>query len=320
MGCGVTNGAEVDNTLTNLDLKSNSKCTPSYRNEQIDMDKTNSCSIENFNNHFAIQYPNNHLLLSSETKINIVCNVCCNKVKILYSCSQCSYGICVKCVGEKEKYKKVCPEGHIMTWYKNIPTHQAKCSSCYKKCSSGFFCKKDNYLICSNNCVKIKGINLCPNKHSLESHKVTHWRRCELCGRRDNQIFDSHACQFTVCHFCKEVKHNNQRKIPNKSTKTQLNLVAKKKKTYASYKRGVNKSQIGTVGGSMRKVSVASQANLREMSGVVSVLLKQNANMQASLFSIINKMPKELFIKRRLNKSLEFKRDLKHISLQRCLN
>eukprot|EP00826_Nyctotherus_ovalis_P053086 TRINITY_DN683_c0_g3_i1.p1 TRINITY_DN683_c0_g3~~TRINITY_DN683_c0_g3_i1.p1 ORF type:complete len:303 (-),score=61.16 TRINITY_DN683_c0_g3_i1:61-927(-) len=245
-----------------------------------------------------------HTLAISKSTVEQKCNRCGRTHLVMYLCSLCGTFVCDEC-GDKSKpcteQARNCPTGHSMVWHKRLVS--VKCRICDKKGNPGYFCKHDNYFICTVGCKKLKKSHLCPNRHSLEWHKLSHGKTCDVCGRRDDRVFECKPCKFISCHYCKELQGSAEKPKASLSrgSKSTVRLpVHSKAEKYRvkDTRESINKRRIQSnnkVNVSWQKHGRMSQENLREMSNVVKDLLRQNANMQASLSSVINGGQKERY-------------------------
>jgi len=187
--------------------------------------------------------PNGHPLIWTCTAYAQQCDVCKENDTSFYTCTLCNYNICTTRCKPKNNVKKVnqCPNGHDLKWLKD--SYGNECQACDAKNVPGFLCEIDGYFVCSAKCKKIRNAHYCPNGHNLEWHKVTHGKRCEVCGRRDDQIYECKGCDFTACHYCKEGKdykvrasgpkvitHNEHYKSPVANTKLNKSRAENQKK------------------------------------------------------------------------------------------
>eukprot|EP00826_Nyctotherus_ovalis_P040129 TRINITY_DN3915_c0_g2_i5.p1 TRINITY_DN3915_c0_g2~~TRINITY_DN3915_c0_g2_i5.p1 ORF type:complete len:335 (-),score=44.23 TRINITY_DN3915_c0_g2_i5:100-1104(-) len=170
--------------------------------------------------------PNSHPLLVSKTAKR-KCSSCSQYADCFYSCRDCKYKACIECYKPqfKRKSTQLCPKAQKVVWLKAEANNV--CRICERKGVAGYYSEQDNYFVCSGNCRRIKNSQTCPNGHSLEWHKLSHRRKCEVCGRRDDRIVECKLCEFVACHYCTEVKHanmlyNNKLKLMSKANKMLL--------------------------------------------------------------------------------------------------
>jgi len=190
-------------------------------------------------------------------------------------------------VGLNKGHRELCIKGHKMFWYKRLTS--IKCNLCKKRGNSGYYCKHDSYSICTSTCRIIKKSQFCPNGHRLVSYKLSYEKTCDICSARDNQIFECKSCDFNSCHYCGELQY----RILDRSSKSTVRLQSKSRVLQSNRKNsGVRRTKrqhhAKPMSFSLQKPSAMSQENLKEMSGVLKSLLRQNANMQASLSSVID--------------------------------
>ena len=286
---------------------------------------TSCCPIQTSSD----QCPNFHPLIWSRTSQQEVCNVCSQPDTSFYTCAQCNYRVCTthckpRFATATAKSSSQCPNGHNLTWRKNA--FSTKCQTCGTQGGAGYLCEEDKYFVCSKECKKIKAVHLCPNGHMLEWHKLIHAKKCEICGRKDDQIYECKACQFTLCHICKEnkesqIKMNKEKlnislgtanaghakkavaiatkaasKTPNRRPEggrdlTPLRIYQDKSKALRSKtdNRSLQSQKESPTKKNNNNTSNKSRMNLQQMSNLVENLLEQNATMQASLANVINR-------------------------------
>jgi len=190
-------------------------------------------------------------------------------------------------VGLNQGHLELCIKGHKMFWYKRLTS--IKCSLCKRRGNSGYYCKSDSYSICTGTCRIIKKSQFCPNGHRLVLHKLSYEKTCDICSIKDNQIFECKSCDFNSCHYCGELQY----RILDRSSKSTARFQSKSRLLQSNRRepevrrtRGQRHTKLMSY--SLQKPSAMSRENLREMSGVLKSLLRQNANMQASLSSVID--------------------------------
>ncbi len=255
--------------------------------------------------------PQGHTLLREQVESPKFCSVCGGKDKVFFVCRDCDYRICTtKCRQAPTVQGALhCPSGHSLRWVRNSDGYA--CSVCEKKgCAGGYLCQEDGYFVCVPGCRKLRSVQSCPNGHMLEWHKITHSKKCDACGRRDDQVYECRECDFAVCHLCKESK---KRAVPKESSAgrlAELRVPAKPKnggseqrhakaqssvvkKRYENASKGLRESRRkepgNRYGGSQKSEMISSRKQLLEMSNLVEGLLEKNANIQHSLATVISR-------------------------------
>ena len=148
------------------------------------------------------------------------CSICGESINKFFACEKCDYRVCTKqCKRLDDHNKELCPNNHKLIWKKN--NDKQICQMCGKVGGSGYFCKIDNFLLCTENCRNIGNRLTCPNNHTLEQNNFARNKKCDVCKKKSVKVFECKICRFIICPYC---KMGNKKNIHNQKISSRVVL------------------------------------------------------------------------------------------------